>query len=399
MRAPYASDDILEQNADEPLGELPVWFRRTVQAVAAAVGFAVIAQTGLLSAEPRPEDPEPLPTVSRSSQRDDAVPPPVTGVIAGDGLDVVRYDRGRVTRLAELPPGFAPDDRLWAVDDAGYPPVLYALTNGKLFRIDARRGGTVADAGRAERIIGLGPEPGQLVVQVRENDRLPVLVLEAETGAVVDRDPFPGFKAAGDWTPRGAMTTFGIPGLVLTRPGAAGREEVAVAWSERGVSSRFVPGRLQRFGAPGKLLGVADDWVLFLDPECPSPSCLLTVLSFSRKGGSARAVAPPEGWSFEPGVTAGQSHEALVPVVNDQGEHALARLVPGGDGALLLRDSVGLDPSAGMIAEPDGPVFFLRATEGSRVLARWSPVESPNVITFPELPPIPASARLVCVCD
>jgi hypothetical protein len=113
-------------------------------------------------------------------------------------------------------------------------------------------------------------------------------------------------------------------------------------------------------------------------------------------------VRPPTGWSFIDGETGGNSHEVLVPVVKvaDGTVHALARLVPEGDTALLLRDSIGLEPSGGVVAEPDGSVYFLRTDSiSSRALARWSPVDLPHIVTYPELPRLPASARLVCVCD
>jgi hypothetical protein len=291
---------------------------------------------------------------------------------------------------------------LWAVDDAGYPAVLYGVSDRTLFRIDASTGDLDADLGSVERIVGVGPSPGELLVQVRSGADARAVVLDAATGDVLDTEPFPGFDGTGSWTPRGPTTAFGVAGMVLTRPVGDGRVDTAVAWSEVGVAAGFMPSRLQRFGRAGTFLGVADDWVLFLGDDCPSSTCRLTVLSFTRTGAATREVRPPAGWSFTTGETGGNSHEVLAPIVNlgDESMHGLARLVSGGDTALLLRDSIGLDPDAGVVAEPDGSVYFLRSAAGrARVLARWSPVEVPHIATFPKVASPPPGARLVCVCD
>lgn len=365
---------------------------------AAVVAVALFAASDPLSGKPAPRDPS---TTASAEPNRKPRGPSVPAIIAQSGSNVVRYGPRGATRMARIPAGFGVGERLWAVDDAGYPAVLYGVSKNTLFRIEAARGEVVADVGVVDRIVDVGPGAGELVVQVAGATRSQIVVMEASTGDVIDREPFPGFDGTRRWTPRGVMTTFGVAGLVLTRPLAGGGSEVAIAWSDVGVASGFVPSRLQRFGPAGRLLGLADDWVLFLGDDCPGLTCTLTVLSFTRDGSGMRKVRPPKGWSFMPGMTGGDSHEVLVPVtkLGDSSVHALARLVPGGDSALLLRGSTGLDLRAGLVAEPDGSVYFLRREVRSRVLARWSPVDPPHILTFPTLPRLPDSARLVCVCD
>lgn len=390
--------EVLEPQSSVTPRALPEWLRRLALVAAVVVGVAVLALSDPLSGEPPPPKAPPPASAERSGPPG-ASPP---AVIARNGFDVVRYGPRGATRVARTPPDFAPDARLWAVDDAGYPALLYGVSEGRLFRIDAARRDLVADVGTVERIVDVGPGAGELVVQLPGGSGSIVVVMEAATGDVIDRDPFPGFDGSDSWTPRRVMSVFGVPGLLLTRPGRDGRDEVAIAWSDVGVASGFFPSRLQRFGSTGRLLGVADDWVLFLADDCPSSTCTLTVLSFTRDGSGMRKVLAPSGWSFVEAMTGGDSHEVLVPVRKDDDDsvHALARLVPGGDSALLLQASIGLDPAAGLVAEPDGSVYFLRAEgPGKRVLARWSPVDPPHILTFPKLPPLPASARLVCLCD
>ncbi len=362
-------------------------------AVVLLAAAGVLAERGLLSARP-PSEPREAP---RAAPTRASAP---VSIVVREGRQLVRYHEGGATRVAELPKGAGSEAPLWIVEDAGQSAAVFGVDRGQLFRIDIPRRQSPSTVGRVDRIVSEGPDVCELLVEVAD-DPPAVVVLDTASGNVVDRRPFPGYDGSGGWTPRGAITTFGLPGLVLSRPGRAGRDEVAVAWSKRGVASGFVPSRLQQLGQPGRLLGIADDWILFLDDACPGRECVLRVLSFTRDGASVRPVRPPQGWSFQPGETSGGSHEALVPVVNthDSSVRALARLVPGGDMALLLRASVGLEPRAGLVAEPDGSVYFLLIDRVlDRVLARWSPADAPHVVTFPQLPRLPVTARLVCAC-
>lgn len=395
MTREHANEDVLEQHGDDRGRRLRPWARRAAVAAALLAGGALVADVRLPTGDRRTPESRDAPRSARSATG--AATPAVT-ILARHGSRLVRYSPGGATQVATLPRGFGANERLWAVDD-GRSRVLYGVRGRDLFRVGVRHGRVVADVGTVDRIVDVGPGPGELVVQLSIDDGTRVSAIDGATGNVVHRDPFPAFDGSGGWTPRAVLTTFGLPGLVLTRTSAGGRgDEVALAWTPRGISSGFVPAGLQRLGRPGRLLGVAGDWVLFLDEDCPSPGCVATVLSFTRDGARLRSVSPPPGWSFVPGNTAGQSHEALVPVaaLSDHQVHALARVVAGGDRALLLRDSVGLQLSAGVVAEPDGSVYFLLT---GRVVARWSPAHLPRVVTFPELPRVPTKARLVCACD
>lgn len=391
-------DDVLTQRGADDARPAWTWVRRFALVALVCAALAVIAHDNLLSGDRRSSQPRPPTTKGASSVAEQEALPTV---VARHGSRLVRYSHRGERSVATLPAGFPAGERLWAVEPADSRTVLYGVNRRELFRIDTERGRVVRQLGTVIRIVDVGPGRGELLIEVPDGDGSKVVVLDAATGDVTDANSFRGFDGTGDWTPRGVVTKFGVPGIVLTRPGAAGRQEVGVAWSERGVASGSVPSRLQPFGARGRLIGVAEGWLLFLDDTCPSPSCALTVLSFTPKGAAMRKVSPPPGWSFLPRESGGQPYEVLVPVVRtgDGEAYALARVVAGGDRALLLANAVGLDPDAGVVATRDGSSYFLIEDGDARVVARWSPVDQPYLTRFHELPRLAPTARLVCACD
>jgi hypothetical protein len=226
-----------------------------------------------------------------------------------------------------------------------------------------------------------------------------VALVSAFSGQVVDPDPFPGYGDLRGWAARGVVTTFGVDALVLSRPTGDEGEELAVAWAEKLLPRSRAP-RLQLLGAPGRLLGLAGEWLLVLAGRCPSDGCRLKVLSFTRDGFRLRQVRPPEGWSFAPGPVSGQAHEALVPLreLGPPHRQGLGRLVPAGRGALLVSGSAGVEPAAGVWADQGGSVYAVQPRGADRRVVRWSPFAPAGLALVPGVPPLPAGARLVCVC-
>ena len=116
-------------------------------------------------------------------------------------------------------------------------------------------------------------------------------------------------------------------------------------------------------------------------------------------------MAPPAGWTFVEGPAAGRTHEALVPVhrlgeADTPDDVALARLVPGGDNALLVAGTDPVQLAAGLADGQAGSVYLLRAPnrgDGGEAMV-WNP-DAPNV-ALPLRPAtsFPEGARLVCVC-
>ncbi len=202
------------------------------------------------------------------------------------------------------------------------------------------------------------------------------------------------------------LAAAGSGALVMTGPPKDGLTALALAWPNGVVRTGTQP-LVEDLGTIGTLLGIADDWVITLGPGCPGTACRIRVVSVTRDLVRTRDKAPPDGWTFIDGPSAGRTHEALVPIEHltagrPDGRRALARLVPGGDHALLvdLSDNVALD--AGLADGPGGTVYLLSATPGvpgGLLQARvWDPQEPAS--TRPLLPrtTFPEEARLVCVC-
>ena len=190
----------------------------------------------------------------------------------------------------------------------------------------------------------------------------------------------------------------------MTRPAPGGLTRYALAYPRLLVESGTRE-RVRDLGNHGELLSLADDWLLILGADCPGPSCRLDVVSVSRDAALSRVVAPPTGWTFVQGAAAGRTHEALVPVhrlgdADTPDDVALARLVPGGDNALLVQGTDRVRLAAGLVDGAGGSVYLLRDPDrgGDPRAVVWDP-DAPNIaVPLRPATSFPADSRLVCVC-
>jgi hypothetical protein len=286
-----------------------------------------------------------------------------------------------------LRPGTAP---------AGAGPLL-TVADGDLVRVDPARP-RWRSLGRADAVVSASATPGRALV-LRGSSLEEV---EIATGGLTEAAPYPGFDA-DVWTPVGLLAVTGS-GLVLARPAGEGRTILALAWANGLVRSGLEP-EVEELGTVGQLLGLADDWVIALGPGCPGASCRIQVVSVTRDQNLIREVAPPAGWTFVSGPAAGRTHEALVPVEHLTGGRpdgllALARLVPGGDNALLVGSTTHVVLDAGLADGPLGSVYLLtepRPGQGTQVRV-WQPQALGGARLLLPRPGFPDGAQLVCVC-
>jgi len=225
-----------------------------------------------------------------------------------------------------------------------------------------------------------------------------VVELDAGTGRVLDPAPFPAFDSSKGWSPEGLVAVTGTHPLLMSRRLPDGlTQELALAWPARRVEAGTNPA-LQALGTFGLLLGIADDWVL-TGVDCPSAACTVQVVSVNRDAVLVRDVVAPDGWTFD-GPAPGRTREALLPVRQVNGVVALARVVPGGERALLVGGTEGVVLDAGIVDTPDGDVYLLaRPPDGqTRQVRVWRPARSGRAELVPGGVDLPQSARLVCVC-
>jgi hypothetical protein len=190
----------------------------------------------------------------------------------------------------------------------------------------------------------------------------------------------------------------------MARPAGEGRTLLALAWATGLVRTGLEP-KVEELGTVGQLLGIADDWVIALGPACPGAACRIQVVSVTRDQNLIRDVAPPDGWTFVSGPSAGRTHEALVPVEHLTGGRpdgllALARLVPGGDNALLVGATTHVVLEAGLADGPGGSVYLVtepQKGEGTQVRV-WQPQALGGARLLLPRPTFPDGAQLVCVC-
>lgn len=386
---PEVVGDVVEQGR-EPRGDGMTNTARVVVLVLVVLGAALLlSRSGLLSAD-APE-----------GRRD--APPAGEPEPEARGQLVARLD-DRLVRLgtyagpdAMLPAGFPSDGTLVHVPAARGADDLVGVHHGALFRVPARGSEPATTIGRAERVVAAAGSPGRVVV-LRDGS---VAEVDVVTGRDTQPRPFPGFDRDQGWFPEGTVSALGTRALLMSRPvsGSAG-QELALAWPQRRVDAGAVT-TIRPLGTYGRLLGIASDWVLTEAGECPGPGCRVLVVTVTRDDVRARAVAPPPGWEFGvpgPGGTAG----TLVPVArpDDPRVLAMARLVAGGDNALLVQGSVGLDPGAGVVGRAGGSVFFVTgAGSGPRRVSVWDPHGRGPATAIPGLSGLlPPGARLVCVC-
>ena len=276
------------------------------------------------------------------------------------------------------------------------PGSLVAVHHGVLFRVPPRGSAPATNIGRAERVVAATGAPGRAVVLRGDS----VVEVDVATGRVAQPVPYPGFDREQGWYPEGTISAVGTRALLMSRPapGAAG-QELALAWPQRRVGAGPETA-VRPLGTYGRLLGIAADWVLTESGDCPGPGCRVLVVSVTRDDVRARAVAPPPGWEFGVGGPGGTT-ATLVPVARtgDASVRALARLVPGGDNALLVAGSLGVDPEAGLIGAVGGPVFFVTGDRGPRRVSVWDPDGRGSAAVVPGAGGLlPETARLVCAC-
>jgi hypothetical protein len=396
------SRDVVEHGEEPPSGRLPPWLRRAALVAAALVALAVVSRTGLLSAGGSAPQP-PTPPGQDS-------PAPRLVARLGDRLLVADHRTSRPATV--LPSGLPANARLVAAPsgdsvaqglDVG--PVV-GVAGGRLFRADPGK-----DHFRwlapADEV--LAPALSESTVAVRRGDT--VQAVEVDAGATTDAVPFPGY-GPGAGRPRGLLAALGTKALVLSRDLGDGTEALSLAWPAALVNAAVKPD-IQQLGVYGPLLGVADDWVISLDPGCAAAGattavCHLRVISVTQDLVQANDVAPPVGWTFVQGPIAGQTHEALVSVerVTDgrpDGTRALARLVPGGDNALLVAGTDRVLVRAGLSDGVQGTVYLLARPvagqpAGAPEVLVWDPQHPATARPTSRHWSFPRSAQLLCLC-
>jgi hypothetical protein len=403
------SRDVVEHGEEPASGRVPSWLRRAAVVAVAVLALVVVSRTGLLSAGGSAPGPPP-----RQLQGGQDQPAPRLVARLGDRLLVAK---GSTPDLAtSLPPGLPADAPLVAAppDDSVAQGLdvgpLVGVVDGRLFRADP---GKARFRWLAPADEVLAPALSQSDVAVRRGDT--VQAVEVNAGGTTNADPFPGY-AAGAGTPRGLLAALGTKALVLSHDVGDGTESLSLAWPAALVKAAVKPD-IQQLGVFGPLLGLADDWVISLDPGCAAADsatgpatavCHLRVISVTQDLVQANDVAPPPGWTFVQGPIAGQTHEALVSVerVTDgrrDGTRALARLVPGGDNALLVAGTERVVVAAGLADGTQGTVYLLArplpgaSTEGPEVLV-WDPQHPAAARRTSQRWAFPRSAQLLCLC-
>jgi hypothetical protein len=390
--------DVVEQGGPER-PSLPPWVRLVALAALAAAAVVWLSN-GLLSAD-APERSAPSPSTPEASAPSGS---PATGeppdtfehvfVVVRDGDRLVRYDEFGVFPGPDLPPAVPPGREVTVVDYPTGSEVLVTAAAGRLYRMDPLAS-QVTDVAAAAAVVGDATGTGNAFVQVERG----VVVMDVRSGEVVDGQPFADVPRT--YRPVGVLSLFGVEGLLLQRHTGSG-PALAVSWAADAVRAGARPA-FQPLPGGGTLLGLTGEWVLRLRGPCPGPDCRLLITGFAGEQPSVREVRPPDGWSFtayRPGVLRGP----LVPVVpldpgQADGAPALARLAAGGDSALLVPSTTGLVPDAGIVEQHDGDVVFVRlGREGIRRAYAWTPDRAGEVRSAGNVPPLPQTARLVCIC-
>lgn len=379
--------EVLQGGPAERSSGLPPGLRRVGLVLLLASALWVVSRSGLLSAEaPQPPDRPLAPTVAQAPEAVRLVGE-VDGHLVRPGQD----DWSEGPRL----PGGSPGVPLLEVPSENGPGTLAGVTDGGvLFVVGTGPDAAAALMGRARAVVAA--TQGRLLVW--RDDR--VLELDAATGRTLDPVPFPGFDARAGWSPQGVVAVTGSHPLLMSRQLPDGqRQELALAWPARHVAAGNNP-PVQTLGTFGVLLGIADDWVLAAGVGCPGTDCTVQVVSVIRDDVLVRDVYPPRGWVFDARIP-GRTREALLPVRSvDETVQALARVVPGGERALLVGGTAGVDLEAGVVGTPDGDVYLIvrPAGGGSERLWSWRPDRPGGVEPVPGEAELPRTARLVCFC-
>ncbi|MGZ4592693.1 MAG: hypothetical protein ACXV3C_02425 [Actinomycetes bacterium] len=401
-------DDVMERGAPEQQGP-PAWLRGLAVAVAVALALLVVDRTHLLSAGSSANKAPKRAAAQRSTGAPAAADRSAIEVVARAGDHLERYEAAGVRRLASLPPGMPSQSPLVHAPRLDGTGPLVGVNETVLFRVSATGGRTVTPIGRADRVISASHSPFGIYVRqpfggVSDGPR--VAELDAHSGAVLDRNPFPGYSRA--WDPAGVMTVGAdLSALLMTRRLGTSGTELVLAWDGASVEDGTEP-LTRRVGIVGDLLGAADGRV-FTRPgpgTCSGASCRVGVVTVTRDGLSNRAVDPPPGWAFGAGFAVGEDGDPVVGVarVDHPTSQALARLVAGGRRALLVPRSTGLAHSVEPLGGPNGSVVFAVTGRGHSAaerqairLAVWAPDEGVQTRLL-DLPPLSERAELVCVC-
>lgn len=392
-------DDLVEQGPRDPRG--PAGRLRGVATVLLlAAGLFAVAHSDLLSAPGRPPSPDrPLPTPTGTGAG-------VPAVVLRNGGHLDRYAGGTRAFAGLLPSNLARGARLVPADGLGGHGPLVGSDGSVLFRVNDSRSPAPTSIGRAERVVAAATTPGDVLVLQAfggPGGRARVVEVDGIDGDVVQAQPFPGFDGRSGWAPVDVVSATEVTTLVLSRPVADGRTELALAWPRTRVVTNFNP-PLQRIGVFGDLLGVADDRILAFDrpvASCSDLSCHLRIVSITRDRVLDRPVEPPAGWAFGRAVGWAPTSSPLVEVVrvDDASVRALSRLVAGATSALLVPESVGLLPSYGLAGTPSGSVVFARTdASGAARLALWSPAH-PAAAPLLDLPALDPETQIICACS
>jgi hypothetical protein len=381
--------DLVEQGHDGPSGP-PRWLRVSVAAAVVAVAAVAMFRSDLLSAAKPPAHP------GASQQA------PVVGVVVREGERLERYVPGHRVRLATLP---SRDRAMPFVHAAGLDGTgpLVSTDGTVLFRADPSVPGGVEAIGRADRVLGRSPVPGNVYVLQPfggDRNRPRVAELDGRTGRVVDGRPFPGFTSLTEWTPLAIVSAAGVPALLMSRPDGP-QLDLALALDRSLVRGGQAP--LRQIGPVGDLVGVATDRLLTKDrpaESCTGGDCHLSVITFTRDRVLSRRVEPPPGWSFGHDLVSSPDSDPLVVVTQtaDPSQRALARVVSGGRRALIVPASVGVVPWLGMVPAAGGSVVFAVADPayGARVVL-WRPGQ-PSAVQRLDLPALRDGSQMLCVC-
>ena len=379
---------------DEPPGTLPSVARGLGVLLVLAVIALLLSRSNLLSADAPPRAGHPSSPTSPPAPQE----PEISRLIAQVDDHLVRLGQDDWAEGPLLP---GPERvSLVPVPSPAGPGAVAGVAGAQLFSVATSRDAHWAPIGGASAVVAASSAPGRLLVWRGAR----VVEVEVGHGRVVDPAPFPGFDGSGGWVPAGLVTLANTRALLLRRPVTPGREvSLALAWPTRRVEAGTNP-LLQDLGSHGSLMGIADDWVLTRGRSCPGEGCTVAVVTVTRDDVLVRDVAPPQGWEFAGGPTAGRTHEALVTVrrTGAAGDTVgLARLVPGGENALLVQGTDDVDLDAGLVDTDAGTVYFVRrgSAGGPERVWVWDPERPGLAEPVPGATGmLPRTARLVCVC-
>lgn len=328
---------------------------------------------------------------------------PRAGGGAGAGSRLVALVDGRLTVAVgkdwsdgpEVPDGVDAADLVPVTMPSGRS-LLVGAADGTLFRVDPAGEEEWVGIGGAAKVVGPTGALGTALVQRPGGE---VVEIDVRTGDTVREDPYPGYQPSQGWRPAGLVAVGTGRSLLVRRRLGVGLE-LGLAASERAV----VGGGQQPFvvvGAVPRLLGVSPDAVLGATLGCPGPRCGVLVLTITPDTARQRQVRPPEGWRFA-AVRSGRSAQGLLALRAGGGSpDALGRAVAGGDSALLVAGSPGVDLAAGLVDDLDGTTYLVVAPPGRgagrRVVRAWEP-GSPAALQPVPGPVPPEGAQLVCAC-